>query len=150
MFFPEHMVFGFSVICFVGFASYNLCRNQELTDTRQPGICSRSTPTLTILSLPLKQAAPSLTDFIPLSHCSRGPLYSSTNPCCSGLTVTVFDTADCIHKSYTCNRPWRPIGLWDVKAPTISRQSAHRWQWGCQSYAPVALCPQKIHCTHFY
>jgi hypothetical protein len=25
------------------------------------------------------------------------------------------------------NRPWRPIGLWDVKDPTLSRQSAHRW-----------------------
>jgi hypothetical protein len=23
------------------------------------------------------------------------------------------------------NRPWRPIGLWDVKDPTLSRQSAH-------------------------
>jgi hypothetical protein len=28
-------------------------------------------------------------------------------------------------KSYPCNRPWRPIGLWDVKDPTLSRQSAH-------------------------
>jgi hypothetical protein len=27
-----------------------------------------------------------------------------------------------------CNRPWRPIGLWDVEAPTFSRQSAHRWR----------------------
>jgi hypothetical protein len=26
------------------------------------------------------------------------------------------------------NRPWRPIGLWDVKDPTLSRQSAHRWR----------------------
>jgi hypothetical protein len=25
----------------------------------------------------------------------------------------------------SCNRPWRPIGLWDVKDPTLSRQSAH-------------------------
>jgi hypothetical protein len=23
------------------------------------------------------------------------------------------------------NRPWRPIGLWDVKDPTLSRQSAY-------------------------
>jgi hypothetical protein len=37
------------------------------------------------------------------------------------------------------NRPWRPIGLWDIKAPTFSRQSAHRWWWGCQPYVPVAL-----------
>jgi hypothetical protein len=27
-----------------------------------------------------------------------------------------------------CNRPWRPIRLWDVEAPTFSRQSAHRWR----------------------
>jgi hypothetical protein len=36
-----------------------------------------------------------------------------------------------------CNRPWRPIGLWDVEAPTFPRQSAHRWRWGCQPYAPT-------------
>jgi hypothetical protein len=30
-----------------------------------------------------------------------------------------------------------PIGLWDVEA--FSRQSAHRWRWGCQPYAPAAL-----------
>jgi hypothetical protein len=45
-------------------------------------------------------------------------------------------------KSYPCNRPWRPIGLWDVEAPTFSRQSAHRWRWG-QPYAPAALHPQE-------
>jgi hypothetical protein len=39
---------------------------------------------------------------------------------------------------YSCNRSWRPIGLWDVEAPTLSRQSAHRWQWDCQ---PAALYP---------
>jgi hypothetical protein len=42
-------------------------------------------------------------------------------------------------KSYPCNRPWRPIGLWDVEVPTFSRQPAHRWRWGCQPYAPAAL-----------
>jgi hypothetical protein len=26
-------------------------------------------------------------------------------------------------KSYPCKKPWRPIGLWDVEAPTSSRQS---------------------------
>jgi hypothetical protein len=28
-------------------------------------------------------------------------------------------------KSYPHNRPWRPIGLRDVKDPTLSRQSVH-------------------------
>jgi hypothetical protein len=23
------------------------------------------------------------------------------------------------------NSPWRPVGLWDVKDPTLSRESAH-------------------------
>jgi hypothetical protein len=32
-------------------------------------------------------------------------------------------------------------GLWDCETsrfPTFSRQSAHTWLWGCQSYAPAA------------
>jgi hypothetical protein len=46
-------------------------------------------------------------------------------------------------KSYPCNRPWRPMGLSEVEAPIFSRQSAHRWRWGCQSYAPVTFYPQE-------
>jgi hypothetical protein len=45
-------------------------------------------------------------------------------------------------KAIPVNRPWRPIGLWDVEAPTFSGQSAHRWRWGYQTYAPVVLYPQ--------
>jgi hypothetical protein len=45
--------------------------------------------------------------------------------------------------SYSCNRPWRPIGFWDVEAPTFSRHLVHRWRWGCQPYAPAALYPQE-------
>jgi hypothetical protein len=40
-------------------------------------------------------------------------------------------------------RMCRPIGLWDVEALTFSGKLAHRWQWGCQSYALVTLYPQK-------
>jgi hypothetical protein len=32
-----------------------------------------------------------------------------------------------VNQSYPRNRPWRPIRLWDVKDPTLPRQSAHRW-----------------------
>jgi hypothetical protein len=46
-------------------------------------------------------------------------------------------------KSYPCNRPWRPIELWDVEVFTFSRQSAHKWRWGCQHYASSALYPQE-------
>jgi hypothetical protein len=35
----------------------------------------------------------------------------------------------------SCNRPWRLIGLWDIKAPTFSRKLVHRRQWGCQPHA---------------
>jgi hypothetical protein len=44
-------------------------------------------------------------------------------------------------QSYPCNRPWRPIGLWDVETSTFFRQSAHRWRWGCKPYAPAVLYP---------
>jgi hypothetical protein len=43
----------------------------------------------------------------------------------------------------SCNSLWRSIGMRDVKAPTFSRQSANRWRWGCQPYAPAALYPQQ-------
>jgi hypothetical protein len=42
-------------------------------------------------------------------------------------------------KTNRCNRPWRPVGLWDVEDPTMSTQSAHRGRRGCQPYAPAAL-----------
>jgi hypothetical protein len=38
--------------------------------------------------------------------------------------------------------PWRPIGLREVNAPTLLRQTANRWRQGCQPYAPVVLYPQ--------
>jgi hypothetical protein len=47
--------------------------------------------------------------------------------CALGRTVLVI--------KYSCLR--RPMGLWDVEAATLSRQSAHRWRWSCQPYAPV-------------
>jgi hypothetical protein len=40
--------------------------------------------------------------------------------------------------------PWRPVELWEVEAPTFSIQSAHRWRWGYQPYAPAALYPPGI------
>jgi hypothetical protein len=43
---------------------------------------------------------------------------------------------------YPCYRPWRPIGLREVKAPTLLKQTANRWRQGCQPYAPAALYPQ--------
>jgi hypothetical protein len=43
--------------------------------------------------------------------------------------------------SYTCNRPWRPVGLWDIEDPIFCIQSAHGRRWGCQPYAPGAPLP---------
>jgi hypothetical protein len=44
------------------------------------------------------------------------------------------------HKSYKNprNRPWRPIGLWNIEASTFSKHSAHRWWWR-QPYVSTAL-----------
>jgi hypothetical protein len=43
----------------------------------------------------------------------------------------------------------RPIRLWDVEDPTLPRQSAHRWRWGCQPYAQAAFYPfRKISGIH--
>jgi hypothetical protein len=50
-------------------------------------------------------------------------------------------------KSYPCNRPWRPIGLWEVKAPTFSRQSAAVTLSALRASRP--LPPRKIPGTHF-
>jgi hypothetical protein len=47
------------------------------------------------------------------------------------------DHGVCLFFFCTCNRPWRPIESWDVEAPTFSKQSAHRWRWDCQPYAPA-------------
>jgi hypothetical protein len=44
-----------------------------------------------------------------------------------------------IRCSYPCYRPWRPIGLREVEAPTFLRQTVNRWRQGCQPYAPTAL-----------
>jgi hypothetical protein len=41
-------------------------------------------------------------------------------------------------KSYPCKRPWKPIGLRNVQAPTFFRRSTHKWRQGCQPYSPVA------------
>jgi hypothetical protein len=42
-----------------------------------------------------------------------------------------------------CERPWRPIWLWDVEAPTCPKKWAHRLRWGSQPYAPAVLYPQE-------
>jgi hypothetical protein len=46
------------------------------------------------------------------------------------------------HKVSKDYKPWRPIGLREVKAPTLLRQTANRWRQGCQPYAPAARYPQ--------
>jgi hypothetical protein len=45
-------------------------------------------------------------------------------------------------QSYPRNRPRRPIGSWNTEVPILSRKSAHRWGWGCQSYASATLYTQ--------
>jgi hypothetical protein len=63
---------------------------------------------------------------------------------CRGLTVK---------SSYTCNRPWRPTGLWDVEAPTFSLDC--RLTYGGKVVSFTHLLPftppppRKIPDTHF-
>jgi hypothetical protein len=40
--------------------------------------------------------------------------------------------------------PLQPLGLQDVEAPRISRQSAHEGGKGCWSYAPATFTTQEI------
>jgi hypothetical protein len=37
-----------------------------------------------------------------------------------------------------------PYRVVRVKDPTLSRQLAHRWSYGCQPYAPAAIYSQEI------
>jgi hypothetical protein len=46
------------------------------------------------------------------------------------LILKLFFYYKLIKNLYPCDRPWRPIGLCDIKALTFSRQSVHRWRWG--------------------
>jgi hypothetical protein len=68
-----------------------------------------------------------------------------------GVTITFWTYIQALRyrQSYPYNTPQTHIGLWDVEAPTFSRQSAHRWLWRCQPYVPTALYPRKIPGTHF-
>jgi hypothetical protein len=61
------------------------------------------------------------------------------------LSVCVWDIPTLFYKvkGNPHNRLWKPIRFWDVQDPIVSRRLAHRWRWGCQPYAPVALYPQE-------
>jgi hypothetical protein len=62
-----------------------------------------------------------------------------------------FDAISLIHNIYPRNRPWGSIGLWDAKDPTLSRQSAHRWRWSYQPYAPAELySPETLFSCFWY
>jgi hypothetical protein len=48
--------------------------------------------------------------------------------------------------SYPYDRPWRPVGLWEVETSRFSRQSARRWGRECQPYATAALYSPETSC----
>jgi hypothetical protein len=50
--------------------------------------------------------------------------------------------------SYPCNRPWRPIGLWDVEAPTFSRLRLMDGGEVSLKRRPH-FAPRKFPCIHF-
>jgi hypothetical protein len=54
-------------------------------------------------------------------------------------------------KSYPCNRPWRPIGSWDVEAPTFSLDNRITDGGEVVSLMRQPLfTPKKIPGTHLY
>jgi hypothetical protein len=89
--------------------------------------------------------------------------YDETNRCFFKFLLTCLKTRDCkdyyilrceavnfgryvrVKKwSCPCSRPWRPIGVCEVEAPTSARKSALRWRQCCQPYAPAAIYPTGI------
>jgi hypothetical protein len=53
-------------------------------------------------------------------------------------------------KSYRCNRPWRPIGLWDVEGPTFSLDNRLTDDGKVVSLTHrPPFTSSKIHGTHF-
>jgi hypothetical protein len=63
--------------------------------------------------------------------------------CSSSRDSWPYGKFHCQSEEVKGNRLWRPIGLWDIEALTYSRQSPHRWRWGCQHYAPATLYSQE-------
>jgi hypothetical protein len=53
------------------------------------------------------------------------------------LTYACLIHSDHLLQKFSWSKPWKPIELWDVEAPTSSRQSVHRWRRGCEPYAPA-------------
>jgi hypothetical protein len=64
---------------------------------------------------------------------------SSHRPVCMQTETSQLPAPD---SSCPCNRPWKPIGLWDVEASTFSGQSYNGWRWDCQPYEPAAIYSQ--------
>jgi hypothetical protein len=97
-------------------------------------------------SCPNYMSSPSCLDFIyvcaelqPIA-CSGKQEKTGNMSCICNLYSAILGKGK---ERYPCNRPWRPTGLWDVKAPTFSRQSAHMAGFGFQPYL------QEILGTHF-
>jgi hypothetical protein len=55
---------------------------------------------------------------------------------CDSAVVTNIKVKERKRDSSPYNRPWRPISLWDVDAPTFPRKSPYRWQWGSATRYP--------------
>jgi hypothetical protein len=64
---------------------------------------------------------------IPFHTRSLKPIHSVLTVPRSGL-VELYLHSSVILRSSHRSRPWRPVGLWDVEDPTLSRQSANRWR----------------------
>jgi hypothetical protein len=85
---------------------------------------------LTVFHLRISNNNQTHTIFISRSMSTKLWLSMRWRPYVSTRHATEYVSSTKLKKkqSYPCNRPWRPIGLWDVEAPTSSRQSAHTWR----------------------
>jgi hypothetical protein len=86
---------------------------------------------LTVISIKLKQVKVNKNCKL-YEKCREFEIISCSQMCSQQLK----------RKRYPCYKPWRPLGLLEVEAPTLLRQPGSRWRQNCQPYAPAALYPQ--------
>jgi hypothetical protein len=94
-----------------------------------------------IVTIVSKESAATIFGFPFLRHIHQ---HSHTRPLHNtNLEDTSIRSVSKIKLKLSLYRPWRPIGLWDVEAPTFSRQSAHTWWQDYQLCVPAAFYPQE-------
>jgi hypothetical protein len=87
-----------------------------------------SVPPLSLLGTsPLFSRTYSLSAQLLKAYCLARPLHRATPPPLPAYSQCKWDAqfqaTFVTYISYPCNRPWRPVGLWDVEVPTFCLDS---------------------------